>query len=138
MPLYDFRCDSNHTFERFVPLEKFEEQQECACGAPAHRLISTPMFSVDNTGYSCPITGDWIGSKRQHQENLARHGCRVLETGETEAAKSRKAREEAEFEKRVEETVEREIEAMPSNKREQLHNELVNGKLDISVERASV
>lgn len=137
MPLYDFRCEANHTFERFVPLEKFSDPQSCACGAPATRLISAPMFSVDHTGYTCPITGDWIGSKYQHQENLAKHGCRVLETGEKEAAAAYRACEDAKLDKLLEDHVEREFEAMPSAKQEQLHNELVNGKLDLSVDRST-
>ena len=137
MPLYDFRCSKGHRFERFVPLEKFEEVQECVCNAPAQRLISAPMFTVDNTGYNCPITGEWIGSKYQHQENLAKHGCRVLETGETEAAASFRAKEDAKLDKLIEDHVEREFESFSSDKKEQLHNELVNGKLDLSVDRST-
>lgn len=137
MPLYDFKCSEGHRFERFVPLEKFEETQECACGAPSQRLISAPMFNVDATGYNCPITGDWIGSKHQHRENLAKHGCRVLETGETSAAAAYRAKEDAKLDKLIEDHVEREFEAFPSEKKEQLHNELVNGKLDLSVDRST-
>ena len=135
MPLYDFSCQCGEAFERFVPLKNFSDPQECACGLPASRVISAPMFTVDATGYTCPITGNWIGSKHQHRENLARHGCRVLETGETEAAEARRKQADAKLDKAIEETVEREFEAMPSEKKEQLHNELVNGKLDVAVER---
>lgn len=138
MPLYDFACSAGHKFERFVSLQNFSEPQNCSCGLPAQRVISAPMFSVDTTGYNCPITGDWIGSKHQHRENLAKHGCRVLETGETEAVKRRRAADDAKLDKVIEETVEREFEALPSAKKEQLHNELVNGKVDLSVDRLSV
>jgi putative FmdB family regulatory protein len=137
MPLYDIRCSkSGKIFERFIKLEKFSEPIECACGAPANRVISSPLFSVDKTGYNCPVTGRWIGSKREHQENLKRTGCRVLEDGETKAAAEiRRKREEA-FDKKIEDTVEKEFESYSSDKKEQLHNELVNGKLDLVVERS--
>lgn len=136
MPLYDIQCSrSGETFERFIPLANFEESITCACHSPARRLISTPLFTVDHTGYDCPVTGKWVGSKSEHRENLRQTGCRVLESGETEAAKRRAAESEAEFDRKIEDTVEREIESYSSDKKEQLHNELVNGKLDLSVER---
>ena len=135
MPLYDFQCSNGHKFERIVPLKDFEAPIFCDCNALAERLISAPMFSVDTTGYNCPITGDWIGSKHQHRENLAKHGCRVLETGETEAAAAFRKAEDEKLDKALDETVERTIEALPSAKKEQLHNELVNGKLDLNVAR---
>lgn len=135
MPLYDFKCQCGERFERFVPLANFSDPQECACGQPATRVISAPMFTVDATGYTCPVTGDWIGSKHQHRENLAKHDCRVLETGEHEAAAARRAKDDELLDKAIDQTVEREFEALPSDKKEQLSNELLNGKLDIAVER---
>lgn len=136
MPLYDIKCSqSGEIFERHIPLVKFEEPIICACGAMATRVISTPMFSVDNTDYSCPITGKRISSRGEHRENLERQGCRVLESGETEATTRRREADDAALDKAVEETVEREIYQMPSEKREKLHNELVHGGLDAVVER---
>lgn len=136
MPLYDIRCDQGHRFERMIPLEKFSEPIECACGSPARRLISAPRFSVESVDYTCPITGKWIGSKRAHEDNLAQHGCRVLETGEKELNDSRRQQEEAKFDQAIEDTVERTIESWDSSKREALHNELVNGANDLAVTRA--
>lgn len=136
MPLYDIKCsESGNVFERLIPLANFQEPIFCSCGAPATRVISTPLFSVDQTHYTCPITGRYIGSKREHRENLKQHDCRVLETGEKELNERRRLEAEEAFDKKVEETVEREIDKMPSAKKEQLHNELVNGKLDVAVER---
>lgn len=135
MPLYDFRCKNGHTFERMIPLANFSDPVLCSCNAIADRLISTPMISVENVGYNCPITGKWIGSKRAHEENLAEHGCRVLETGEQQAATAFRASKDAELDKIIEDTVEREIEAMPSAKKEQLANELINGGLTAEIVR---
>lgn len=135
MPLYDFDCPQGHRFERFVPLANFSEEQKCSCGEVAQRRISAPMFSVENVGYDCPITGKWIGSKAEHRENLAQHGCRVLETGEKEAVVARRKAEDEAFDKAVEATVEKEIEAMPSDKREKLYSELTRQGLDAQVVR---
>jgi predicted nucleic acid-binding Zn ribbon protein len=136
MPLYDIQCSkSGITFERMIPLANFEEPIICACHAPAKRLISRPLISVDNTGYNCPVTGKWVGSRREHRDNLARQGCRVLEPGEKDLNSKRREQEEAAFERKIEDTVERTIESYPSAKKEQLHNELVNGGLDVAVER---
>jgi len=135
MPLYDFKCGEGHQFEKMVPLRDFEAEVLCSCGAPAHRLISTPMFTVDSVGYNCPISGRWIGSKAAHRDNLDRQGCRVLETGEhEEKAAFRKAKDD-DLENRLDATIEKTIEAMPSAKKETLYNELVNGQLDLSVAR---
>ena len=136
MPLYDIICDAGHRSERFIPLENFEAPIICSCQLPARRVISAPMFTVDSTGYHCPITGDWIGSKSAHRENLAKHGCRVLETGETEEASRRKKEADESLDRAIEDTVEKTIESWDSAKKEQLSNELINGKLDLAVARA--
>ena len=83
--------------------------------------------------YACPITNNPITSKRQHEENLKLHGCRVLEDGERRYNEKTKQAEEIAFERSIEDTVEREISVMPSEKREKLYNEMIGS--DIKVER---
>lgn len=138
MPLYDFRCSSGHLFERFVALTDFNQQQFCSCGSEAARLISAPMFSVDQTEYSCPITGERISSKHQHEENLKRHDCRVLEPGEKESNLRKRQDAEAQFDKSLENSIEKELSNWGSDKMEKLANELVNGKVDLQYERSTV
>lgn len=135
MPLYDCKCEKGHTFERMIKLAHFEEPIICACHALAKRVISAPLFTVDHTGYSCPVTGKWIGSGGAHRNNLQRHDCRVLEAGESEAATNRRLADDATLDRKIEDTVEKEIESYSSAKKEQLHNELVHGGADISVDR---
>ena len=137
MPLYDFACDNGHKFERMVALRDFEVVQICYCGADSSRLISKPMFTVDHTGYDCPITGKWIGSKHQHRENLAIHGCRVLETGEKDRNEADRKEADEKLDKILDKAVEQQFDAMPSDKKESLHNELINGKLDLAVTRGT-
>lgn len=137
MPLYDFKCADGHKFERMVPLADFDDSQHCACGTIATRVISPIRFSVENVGYDCPITGEHIGSKVQHNNNLAKHGCRVYETGETEQAKKAKASADAEFEKRLDITVEKHFESLPSAKKEALATELTAGA-DLGYNRSAL
>lgn len=47
MPLYDFQCAEGHRFERMVPLSRFGDRQECACGEAAGRLVSAPLVVSD-------------------------------------------------------------------------------------------
>lgn len=83
--------------------------------------------------YDCPVTGRHITSKHQHEENLRLHGCHVLETGEKEANERIRAEADSVFEDKIDISVEKAIDAMPSDKREKLYNEMVVS--DISVDR---
>ena len=47
---------------------------------------------------------------------MARHGCRVLETGEIEQAKKKRLESDKELDKKIESEVERLVETMPSKK----------------------
>lgn len=129
-PIYEYSCPQCRSlFERFLPLKNYEQPVECEkCGhSPASRVLSPPLISSDYPGYSCPITGEWVEGKKAHRENLAKHGCRVLEPGEREQVEKRRKNEDAALDAAIEETVGREIEAMPAAKRERLGNELDSG-----------
>ena len=136
MPLYDCKCSNGHIFERQIPLSRFEEEIFCDCGATANRCISKPTIFGGRVEYeyACPITGKHISSKRQHEENLKKHGCRVFETGERDYNSRKQARDNEAFERKIDETVERFIDTLPSEKRERLGQELAAGA-DISVGR---
>lgn len=139
MPLYDVKCSkSGQVFERMIRLADFEAPIICACTAPATRVISMPLISVENVGYDCPVTGRWIGSKREHRENLRQQGCRVLESGERENNERARVRAEAEVERQLDITVEKTIESWDSAKKERLANELERGNVDLQVARGTV
>lgn len=93
---------------------------------PVRRRAPTVLSSVPYE-YACPITGKHISTKRQHEENLKQHGCRVLEGGEREYNERQRVKAEADFDRKVEQTVEREIAQMLSEKVEQLGKELSHG-----------
>lgn len=134
MPLYGYRCQCGCIFDRIVPLARYDEPQLCSCGKVAEKQLSAPAIRGDYAGYTCPITGNWIEGRRQHEENLARHGCRVLEPGETQQARASAARAEEALLESVAETAAATVESLPAAKREQLGRELSNGA-DITVER---
>jgi hypothetical protein len=55
--------------------------------APARSDLPMPMISGDYKAYECPITGRPVEGRREHRENLAKHGVRVFEKGEFEDVK---------------------------------------------------
>lgn len=136
MPLYDYKCPTcGARFERMLKLAELDQTQTCAhCGAAMNRQLSAPMVVGDYPGYECPITGKWIEGRRAHNENLARHECRILEPGETaEAEKRRRASDEA-LERAIDETADRLIADLPTEKRDRLAAEMENG-LDAQLTR---
>jgi len=51
MPLYEYACDAGHRFEL---IRKFSDPplENCpTCGAPVHKLISSPAFQFKGTGW---------------------------------------------------------------------------------------
>ncbi|GAP80382.1 hypothetical protein Y09_3240 [Brachybacterium sp. SW0106-09] len=45
MPIYEFRCQSAHEYERSVPISARDEDLLCPdCGAPARRRMSAPRL----------------------------------------------------------------------------------------------
>ena len=55
MPTYDFQCPKGHNFEKFVPLDLFEEAKAglpCPeCGQNAPKASSAPAFSLKGAGF---------------------------------------------------------------------------------------
>jgi hypothetical protein len=78
----------------------------------------------------------WIEGRRAHEENLAKHGCRVLEPGETSRAIEARKQREAAFEASVEATAEAEVAKMDSSTLEALACGLDHG-LDVEVSRTT-
>lgn len=136
MPLYDTECKNCGVKEtRMIPLSQLDNPIICnTCNGSMIRLISAPMVKGDLGSYTCPITGKWIDGRKAHQENLKRHGCRVLEKGESEAAKKYKAKVDEQLDKSIEGTVEKFIATAPPEKVERLAREVMSGA-DVTVNR---
>tara|TARA_R100001377_G_C3173983_1_gene104111 strand:+ start:689 stop:1033 length:345 start_codon:yes stop_codon:yes gene_type:complete len=68
--------------------------------------IEMPYISGDYKPYDCPITGRTIDGKREHNENLQLHGCRIHEKGEFEDVKKNgKKRTEAAMDAAIDKSV---------------------------------
>jgi putative FmdB family regulatory protein len=128
MPLYDYKCLHGHVTNKMLKIAEYKSEVTCdSCGCIATRIISAPAVLGDYAPYECPVTGKMIEGRKQHEDNLRRHGCRLLETGERDQFIRSKATEEKVFESKIEHTVGELVEKMPVRKREQLASELANG-----------
>lgn len=136
MPTYLYQCPACATRrDIFKSLANLDRSEPCeACQTPMERKLSAPRVLGDYPGYECPISGRWIEGRRAHQENLKRHGCRVLENGETEAFRQSKKQEELALDKAVDSTVEQFYETLPTEERQALATAVQSG-LDVAIER---
>lgn len=136
MPLYRYKCPTcSKQADLFRKIDERDLLASCSqCSFAMNRQLSAPAVRGDYEGYACPITGAWIEGRKAHQENLRRHGCRVLEPGEKDEVIRRKAAGEAALDRSIEATVDEFVETLPTAKREKLIAE-VEGGLDVQVIR---
>jgi putative FmdB family regulatory protein len=125
--IYEYQCDCGTKFERVLPLARYAEPQICECGARATKVFSSLRVMGDLPSYISPVTGREIRGRRERLEDLKRSGCRPYEEGEREVFAKRRADADKAFDRAVDETVEREFEALPSRKKEQLAGEIEGG-----------
>lgn len=108
MPIYEYLCSKGHKSEGFNSMACSADPRLCpSCGEMAARIISPVRVFGDFPGYVSPATGAWVEGKKARTEDLRRSGCRPYEDGEKEHAILRKAAADREFDKQVDETVER-------------------------------
>lgn len=136
MPLYTYHCEPCSIKQPiFKKIAQLNDPEACPkCSLEMARVLEAPFIAPDYPGYDCPITGHRIEGKRAHVENLKKHGCRVLEPGETEQCKSNHAASSTAFEDMIANSAAEFVETLPARKREQLASELENG-LDVSFTR---
>lgn len=136
MPLYSYKCPACQCRRDILkPIAQLNREERCeACEASMERQLAAPAVVGDYEGYNCPITGRRIEGRRAHEENLKRHDCRVLETGETDEVRRYRAAEETALDRGVDETVEQYWEALPTDKREALATAVTSG-LDVTIDR---
>jgi hypothetical protein len=128
MPLHDFRCQQGHLTEAYVP--QGTDAISCRhCGERAEKVFLTfPMsFVQPDICYDSPIDGRPITSWQARKEDLARSGCIPYDPEMKKDAERKQKEAEARLEAAVDETVEREIAAMPVRKRERLAAEMEAG-----------
>lgn len=133
MPIYDYRCENGHEFDRFLSLKEYDVPQICECGKSASRLIKPTMVNCDIQPwdrYVSPATGKVITSYKERKADMEASGCVDYEPSLKAEGKKRLKQEEAKIDKEIEKTVEKQIESMDSKTRERLGNELKYADLD--------
>jgi len=130
MPLYTYSCPNGHQFDRILRLKDYQQPQTCTCGLPAKRKIMPTMVNCDMQPwdrYISPASGKPITSYKERREDMARTDCVDYEPSMTKNQTQRMHAEDAKLEKKMDETVEKEILNMPTKKRERLAAELESG-----------
>lgn len=128
MPIHDFKCPKCDFFAEDVVFFEAKAPQCPECGVPMGVFYQKPpIVRGDIPEYTCPVTGKLISGRKAHEENLKAQGCRVLETGETEAVSRKRAEEEKVLDRALEETIGRELSTYSPQKLEKLAVELAHG-----------
>lgn len=136
MPTYLYKCPAcSQSRDIIKSLSNLNRMEPCeTCQTPMERRLTAARVVSDYAGYKCPVSGSWIEGRRAHTENLKRHGCRILESGETEAFRKDRTQEESALDRSVDATVEQFYETLPTEKREALATAVQSG-LDVAIER---
>lgn len=138
MPIYSYSCpvcaSKRDIVKKIADLDRVETCTKC--NFAMNRQVVAPMIRPDYAAYDCPITGERIEGRAAHEANLRKHGCRVLEEGESQEAMAvARAKEEAFFD-HVGETAASIVASMPPEKQERLANEIDAGS-GLAVERST-
>lgn len=82
MPLYTYQCEKGHIAEAWRNISEREDGPECECGL-CMRMIITPvrinaafLGSSRNEGYRCPVTQEWVDTKKRRMEIMTEHNLR--------------------------------------------------------------
>jgi len=129
MPTYTAQCTAcGYKFDIYRKIDHRNDPANCEkCKAPAQRIVDKARVVADYAPYTCPISGELITGRRQHEENLKKHNCRIYEPGELEDHKRHtQQREEQALEQFADSAVEAAL-ALPQEKQEILAGELLAG-----------
>lgn len=136
MPLYEFKCEDGHVFDEFLKMDEYDKPMTCQCGKAAKRQITATMINCDIPNwdrYISPSTGKLITSYKDRKRDMQESGCIDYDPGmKAHAAKIRQDKEK-ELDKKIDETVEKQITAMNSDQRDRLAKELTTK--DIAIEK---
>lgn len=139
MPVHDYKCATcSSKREVFLKIADLGSTVYCQkCGQPMLRQVSAPYVRGDYEPYESPVKpGTWICGRRQHEEHLRETGCRVLEPGESTAYQRKLVRDDEKLEQSLEETADKFITELPTEKRDRLAAEMEGG-LTTTIERST-
>ena len=138
MPIYVFTCENGHQFDRLLRLANYKDPQTCECGQPAKLKIMPTMINFDMPNwerYESPVSGKLITSYKERKADMEEHGCVDYEPSMRKHATKNMEDCDRKLEKKMDETVEAEIQKMPARKKEKLDQELVNAGAEVVYER---
>jgi len=106
MPLYEYECDNGHRFEK---IQKFSDPQatECpTCGAPVHKLFSSPAIQFKGSGWyitdyakkegtAAGKSGGSAGEASSEKSSDAKSDTAKADAGKSESGKSDSAKSES-------------------------------------------
>ena len=70
MPIFEYKCENGHRFEKMTTIAKREEPQICDCGVVGKFVISCPTIALDGTDPGFPSAYDkWA---KTHEEQAKR------------------------------------------------------------------
>jgi hypothetical protein len=135
MPVYVYNCRGcGVRFERYLPMALCSSLVLHDCAGVGQKVFLPPMVRGDLPGYQSPIDGRWIEGRKARLEDLRRNNCRPYEEGEKEYNARRLKQENDAFDAKIDQTVEREFEALSVRKKELLEQEIRAGA-DVQVVR---
>lgn len=134
MPIYVYNCPKHGRFERVFRVSEYRRVVECECGTESKRVITpvtvvipSHMSATGVSSYESPVSGEIITTQRQRLNDMAAHNCIEYDPGMKQDADRRLIEEENRLDALVDDHVEREFAAMPSDKLERLSNEIERG-----------
>lgn len=133
MPIYVYKCENGHEFDVFKKIKDIDQKVVCECGKEAKRKIVPTMLNCDIQPwdyYVSPATGKYITSYKDRKEDMEASGCVDYDPGVKKDYQKRIKDDEARLDKAIDQTVEAEIEKMPSSKKEKLANELKHSDIE--------
>jgi hypothetical protein len=132
MPFHDFRCPEGHVTDRFVEHGiDFIECEVCHDFAKKVFLKAPQGFVSQDICYDSPVTGKPITTMKARIEDLKRNNCVPYDPEQKKDYHRRIEEGNAQLEKKMEQTVEAEIEKLPPRKRELLATELRHNDVDV-------
>jgi len=79
MPIYVYQCEKGHKKEEWRKISEIDDPVTCDCGLSMKQIITAVMFnagflgSVRNPGYLCPVTNQWVETKKKRLNIMAKH-----------------------------------------------------------------
>lgn len=79
MPIYVYQCEQGHRKEEWRRISEMDDPVTCDCSLPMKKIITPVQFtagflgSARNPGYQCPVTNEWVESKRKRRNIMAKH-----------------------------------------------------------------